>query len=107
MARNRIRFTISSGNVETAQSCDCLKWIRHLAGKRLDTLAAMVKEAAGVHEFMLLDTCNRVELHAVAARHGALEALLTHLLGFGDLRPGGFRHLSNAEIAALFKAVGD
>ena len=23
------------------------------------------------------------------------------------LRPGGFRHLSNAEIAALFKAVGD
>jgi 23S rRNA pseudouridine2605 synthase len=25
----------------------------------------------------------------------------------GDLRPGGFRHLSNAEIAALFKAVGD
>jgi 23S rRNA pseudouridine2605 synthase len=25
----------------------------------------------------------------------------------GDLRPGGFRHLSNAEIAALFKAVGE
>ena len=25
----------------------------------------------------------------------------------GDLRPGGFRHLSNAEIGALFKAVGD
>ena len=25
----------------------------------------------------------------------------------GDLRPGGFRHLSNAEIAALFKAAGD
>ena len=25
----------------------------------------------------------------------------------GDMRPGGFRHLSNAEIAALFKSVGD
>ncbi|MCU7730721.1 rRNA pseudouridine synthase [Actinoplanes sp. KI2] len=25
----------------------------------------------------------------------------------GDLRPGGFRHLSNAEVAALFRAVGD
>ena len=25
----------------------------------------------------------------------------------GDMRPGGFRHLSNAEIGALFKAVGD
>ncbi len=35
MANNRIRFTISSGNIETAFSCDCLKWIRHLAGKKL------------------------------------------------------------------------
>jgi 23S rRNA pseudouridine2605 synthase len=25
----------------------------------------------------------------------------------GDLRPGGFRHLSNAEVAALFRAVGE
>jgi 23S rRNA pseudouridine2605 synthase len=25
----------------------------------------------------------------------------------GDLRPGGFRHLSSAEVAALFKAAGD
>ena len=25
----------------------------------------------------------------------------------GDLRPGGFRYLSNAEVAALFKAAGD
>ncbi|HEV8173176.1 MAG TPA: MFS transporter, partial [Actinoplanes sp.] len=25
----------------------------------------------------------------------------------GDMRPGGFRRLSNAEIASLFKAVGD
>ncbi len=37
MAKNRIRFTISSGNVETAFSCDCLKWFRHLAGKKLKT----------------------------------------------------------------------
>jgi len=35
VAKDRIRFTISSGNVETAFSCDCLKWIRHLAGKKL------------------------------------------------------------------------
>ena len=25
----------------------------------------------------------------------------------GDMRPGGFRRLSNAEVSALFKAVGD
>lgn len=35
MARNRIRFTISSGNVETSFSCDCFKWIHHLAVKKL------------------------------------------------------------------------
>lgn len=35
MTKDRIRFTISSGNVETAYSCDCLRWIRHLAAKKL------------------------------------------------------------------------
>jgi 23S rRNA pseudouridine2605 synthase len=25
----------------------------------------------------------------------------------GDMRPGGFRHLNNGEVSALFKAVGD
>jgi 23S rRNA pseudouridine2605 synthase len=25
----------------------------------------------------------------------------------GDLRPGGFRYLSNAEVGSLFKAAGD
>jgi 23S rRNA pseudouridine2605 synthase len=25
----------------------------------------------------------------------------------GNLRTGGFRHLSNAEVSALFKAAGD
>jgi len=35
VAKIRIRFTISSGNVETAHSFDCLKWIRQLAGKKL------------------------------------------------------------------------
>lgn len=43
MARTRIRFTISSGNVEISFSCDCLKWIRHLAGKglKVDELKAV------------------------------------------------------------------
>lgn len=35
MAKQRIRFTISSGNVETSFSCDCFKWIHHLAMKKL------------------------------------------------------------------------
>jgi len=35
MAKQRIRFTITSGNLETAHSCDCYKWIYHLATNRV------------------------------------------------------------------------
>ena len=37
MSKNRIRFTITSGNLETANSFDCHKWIRHLAANRVKT----------------------------------------------------------------------
>jgi hypothetical protein len=37
MSKIRIRFTITSGNLETAHSCDCHKWIRHLAANRVKT----------------------------------------------------------------------
>jgi hypothetical protein len=35
--KNRIRFTITSGNLETAYDFDCHKWIRHLAANRVKT----------------------------------------------------------------------
>jgi hypothetical protein len=34
---NRIRFKITSGNLETGHSCDCHKWIRHLAANKVKT----------------------------------------------------------------------
>lgn len=37
MSKKRIRFTITSGNLETAHNCDCYKWIRHLALNRVKT----------------------------------------------------------------------
>jgi hypothetical protein len=37
VSKIRIRFTITSGNLETAHSCDCYKWIRHLAANRVKT----------------------------------------------------------------------
>ena len=36
-AKTRIKFKITSGNLETAHSCDCYKWIRHLAANGLKT----------------------------------------------------------------------
>jgi len=35
MAKIRIRFTITSGNLETAYNCDCQKWISHIAANRV------------------------------------------------------------------------
>jgi hypothetical protein len=35
VAKLRIRFKITSGNLETAHSCDCYKWIHHLAANRV------------------------------------------------------------------------
>jgi hypothetical protein len=37
VAKNRIKFKITSGNLETAHSCDCFKWISHLAANGLKT----------------------------------------------------------------------
>jgi hypothetical protein len=37
VSKNRIRFKITSGNLETAHSCDCYKWMRHLAANNVKT----------------------------------------------------------------------
>jgi len=37
VAKEKIRCTITSADLETAYSCDCQKWIRHLAAQRLKT----------------------------------------------------------------------
>ena len=37
MAKEKIRCTITSADLATAFSCDCQKWIRHLAANRLKT----------------------------------------------------------------------
>lgn len=37
MAKEKIRCTITSADLGTAYSCDCQKWIRHLAANRLKT----------------------------------------------------------------------
>ncbi len=37
MAKEKIRFTMTSADLVTAFSCDCQKWIRHLAANNLKT----------------------------------------------------------------------
>jgi hypothetical protein len=37
MANIRIRFKITSSDLEVSSSCDCQKWIRHLAARQVKT----------------------------------------------------------------------
>lgn len=37
VSREKIRFTITSADLQTAYSCDCQKWVRHLAAHDLKT----------------------------------------------------------------------
>jgi 23S rRNA pseudouridine2605 synthase len=79
---------------------------------------------ARVDKFRLVDTLGKVaqievvlhegRKHIVrrmmdAVGHPVLRLIRTAVgpIRLGDMRPGGFRHLSNAEIGALFKTVGD
>ena len=57
MAKNRIRFTISSGNVEKSFSCDSYKWIHHLAVKKLkvDELKAIYNGKFPPSRMFILD----------------------------------------------------
>jgi len=57
----------------------------HLTGERLAKAGFMIMQLWGVHEFMLLNTCNRIELMAVVSRETATNGILRHVLGFDRL----------------------
>lgn len=57
MAKEKIRFTITSADLETAYSCDCQKWIRHLAanGLKTDDLHRLICGRFPVGKLFVLD----------------------------------------------------
>ena len=57
MSKLRIRFTITSGNLETAHNCDCQKWIRHIAANRVkcDELLALISGKFPTGRLFVLD----------------------------------------------------
>lgn len=59
-----------------------------LTGDRLDSAAGMLRQIRGVHEFVLLNTCNRIECHAVMSPEPEAEQLVRRILGFDSLAPG-------------------
>jgi len=57
----------------------------HLLGDRLQKVGEMIMHVWGVHEFVLLNTCNRVELLAVVAKSSVNTGILEKLLDFHNL----------------------
>jgi 23S rRNA pseudouridine2605 synthase len=93
-------------------------------GRALQSGVELEDGPAKVDAFRLVDTLGKtaqVEIvlhegrkHIVRRMMEAVGHPVTRLIRtavgpirLGDMRPGGFRHLSNAEIGALFKAVGE
>ena len=46
----------------------------------------MIMQLVGIHEFMILNTCNRIEVIAVVAPETIKNGILTHSLGFSLLK---------------------
>jgi len=58
-----------------------------LATERMEAAGRLLMHVWGVHEFMLLNTCNRIEIIAVKAAGEGTHALVLKILGFDRLPP--------------------
>ncbi len=62
----------------------------HLTGRRLEQAGFMIMQLWGIHEFMILNTCNRVEVIAVVSAETARNGILRHIMGFTQLKEDKF-----------------
>ena len=49
---------------------------------RLEQAGFMIMQLWGIHEFMILNTCNRVEVITVVSEETAKNGILRHIMGF-------------------------
>jgi glutamyl-tRNA reductase len=79
----------------------------HLRGARLEETGRMLRHVWGVHEFLLLDTCNRVEALAVQSGHAGTSEAVRRILGLDRLPSGCYyekRGFEAFEHAAMLSA---
>lgn len=58
----------------------------HLTGPRFERAGFMIMQLWGIHEFMILNTCNRVEVIAVVSKETSENGILRHIMGFTQLK---------------------
>ena len=102
-------------------TCDALLPSRkrapyHLPSEERAVLGPLLKRVRGVREFFILNTCNRVELVAVASRDPGVAAVLRRLTGFDRLAPeerfeltgfDAFRHLARVASGLESSLLGE
>lgn len=76
----------------------------HLDAARMQKIGFMLMQIWGVHEFMILDTCNRIEIIAIVSREAGTNGILRHVLGFDHLAPELF-YLKRGEDAWAHTAL--
>lgn len=59
----------------------------HLLLREREAMGAMISQVWGVHEFLILNTCNRIELIAAISKDITTSGILRRLMGFDKLRP--------------------
>ena len=88
----------------------------HLAGERLKEFGDFLMQLRGIHEFMILNTCNRVELIAVANRDDKLLSLIKQWLSYDRLKENeyfcywgweAFSHLNTLTAGLLSQTPGE
>ncbi len=62
----------------------------HLTGEKLEKTGMMLSHIWGVHEFLILNTCNRIEVLAVVSNDEAVSDLISRILGFETLKTGEY-----------------
>jgi hypothetical protein len=95
VAKERIRFKITSGDLETACSCDCQKWIRHLAAHRLktDDLLRLFTGKFPIGKMFVLDM-----IEYLRKSDAQLHRFLT---GRGGIRPDDHLSIEYADVRQL------
>jgi glutamyl-tRNA reductase len=88
----------------------------HLSGPRYERAGFMIMQLWGIHEFMILNTCNRVEVIAVVSEETAHNGILRHVMGFTNLKEGkyylksgktAFEHLCLVTAGMLSQTPGE
>jgi len=87
----------------------------HLAGPRFEQMGLMFRQVQGLHEFMLLNTCNRVELIGLASETLVMSGVLNRILGLDRLEGryyvhegrDAFRHVALVVAGLLSQTPGE